>query len=110
MYRDFSLLIRSLLATTLIFAGLYGTSNLVLAAGKLDAYKRVSQYVAANQAHSMVLSSKGEFIAVFNDKVKPWIEKPLTIDRVQEIRATLASPFGYSLKRSRFCAGSYAHD
>lgn len=80
--------IRSLLRAALLFAALYGAST--LAADKLDAYSSVSQYVAANQAHSMVLSSEGEFIAVFNEEVKPWIEEPLTIGRVQKIRAALA--------------------
>jgi hypothetical protein len=90
MQKQFSSLIRSLIPATLLCAGLYGTSNLVLAGDKIEAYKRVSQYVTANQAHTMVLSSEGEYIAVFNDEVKPWIEEPLTIDRVQAIRTTLA--------------------
>ncbi|MEH6592322.1 MAG: hypothetical protein V7746_18805 [Halioglobus sp.] len=82
-------LIRSIFASTLLCAGLCSASNLALAGDKLDAYKLVSQYVTTNQAHSMVLSYEGEFIAVFNEQVKPWIEEPLTIERVQGIRATL---------------------
>ncbi len=90
MQRSYSLPIHSLFMATLLFAGLDGTSNLVLAAAKQDDYEQVSQYVATNKAHSMVLSWEGEYIAVFNGEVKPWIEAPLTIGRVQKIRATLA--------------------
>jgi len=90
MQKKFSPINRLLFTATLLCIGLYGTSNRVLAAGKQDAYEQVSHYVAANKGASMVLSGEGEYIAVFNDEVKPWIEQPLTLGRVQKIRATLA--------------------
>jgi hypothetical protein len=60
----------------------------------------------------MVLSSEGEFIAVFNEEVKPWIQEALTIERVQEIRATLApyldirlNPRGFAPAATRMTEG-----
>jgi len=90
MQRKTSLIVNSSLAVILLFVGLYGTSNFVFAAGKQEGLKQVSEYVAADPAHSMVLSWEGEFIAVFNDEVKPWIEEPLTIGQVKKISSTLA--------------------
>lgn len=90
MQRKTPLLPGPFLAAALFSFGLCGISHPVLAAGTPEAYQQVSQYVAASPPHSMVLSSEGEFIAVFNEEIKPWIEEPLTVGRVQKIRAKLA--------------------
>ncbi|MFT7562297.1 MAG: hypothetical protein ACI93R_004232, partial [Flavobacteriales bacterium] len=59
-------------------------------AAKAQAKLAVEQYVANHKPYSMVLSPEGEFIAVFNARVEPWVKAPLNSASAKTIQAVLA--------------------
>lgn len=52
---------------------------------KTAAYNEVKDYLAAHKPFKYILSAEGEYIAVFNDHIRPWIEKKLDGELVSEI-------------------------
>ncbi len=69
---------------------------------KKEGYKLVESYVENNQAYTDVLSNEGEYIAVFNDEVIPWIKSPLTKKSLVDIQKKLEKPLHIELNDNNF--------
>lgn len=66
------------------------SANLTAGENSPEAYKQVVNYVEEHAVpHKMVLSSEGEFVAVFNSQVEDWIKSPLSQERLHLIRNRL---------------------
>lgn len=65
-------------------------------------YLKVKEYVTAAQPARQVLSPEGEFIAVYNDDVVPWVENPLDLAALEEIRKAMAPHLRIDLNERGF--------
>ncbi|MBI4865224.1 MAG: hypothetical protein HY815_33925 [Candidatus Riflebacteria bacterium] len=81
-FEAFGVLVALVLGTTAAFS-----------AGPTDpraAFEAVKRAVASGATHRMVLSPEGQFVAVFNRDVEPWVRQKIDLPLLLRIRARLA--------------------
>lgn len=69
---------------------------------KAQAKKAVEQYVANHKPYNMVLSPEGEFVAVFNAQVEPWVKTPLNTAAAKVIQTALVPHLSVGLNPKGF--------
>ena len=81
-------------------------------AGKEAAYQKVKAYITSKTTYKQVLSSEGEFIAVFNDDVVQWVKEKFGPELLGRVRSALApylkielTPRGFAPAASRALEG-----
>ena len=89
-----------------IFFLLFATAIFAAPAGKTADYEKVKEYTASRQTFKYVLSAEGEFIAVFNDEVAPWVRRKLDAGLAAEIRAALEPRLRIKLNDKGFASAA----
>ncbi len=94
------LLLSSLCFLLLITAAVDATNE------KTAAYEKVKAETASGESYKYVLSAEGEFVAVFNSEVSPWITRKLDSTLVAEIRKTLEPRLRIELNDKGFASAA----
>ena len=92
-----------------LFLFCFVTATLAAPDEKTAAYEKVKEYTASVQTFKYVLSAEGEFIAVFNDEVAPWIRSKLNAGLISEIRAALEPRLRIELNDKGFVSAAARH-